>query len=166
MTASKRQSPQERQPDNVARDNQPAAVGWMQIARSLTVSDIRERAAQSSYDAVVVGAGPNGLAAGIELARAGRSVLLVEASATIGGGTRSAELTLPGFVHDVCSAIHPLGMASPFFSRLPLAEHGLEWIEPPVALAHPFDDGTAMLLHRSLDETAALLGRDGPAYAR
>lgn len=128
------------------------------------MSDIRERAQQSSYDAVVVGAGPNGLAAAIELARAGRSVLLVEASATIGGGTRSAELTLPGFVHDVCSAIHPLGVASPYFKGLPLAEHGLEWIEPPVALAHPFDDGTAMLLHRSINETADLLGRDGPAY--
>lgn len=138
-------------------------MGRPQNARSL-VADSRERARQSSYDAVVVGAGPNGLAAGIELARAGRSVLLVEGSSSIGGGTRSAELTLPGFVHDVCSAVHPLGAASPFFRDLPLAEHGLEWIQPPVALAHPFDDGSAMLLHRSLDETAALLGRDGPAY--
>jgi phytoene dehydrogenase-like protein len=112
----------------------------------------------------VVGAGPNGLAAAIELARAGRSVLVVEAAATVGGGTRSAELTLPGFVHDVCSAIHPLGVASPFFRGLPLAEHGLEWIEPPAAVAHPFDDGSAVLLHRSVDETAAQLGRDGAAY--
>ena len=128
------------------------------------MAEIRERAAQRRYDAVVVGAGPNGLAAAIELARAGRSVLVVEAAPTVGGGTRSAELTLPGFVHDVCSAIHPLGMASPFFQGLPLADHGLQWIQPPVALAHPFDDGSAVMLHRSIDETAALLGRDGRAY--
>ncbi|HZG65154.1 MAG TPA: NAD(P)/FAD-dependent oxidoreductase [Herpetosiphonaceae bacterium] len=128
------------------------------------MAEIRERAAQRRYDAVVVGAGPNGLAAAIELARAGRSVLVVEAAPTVGGGTRSAELTLPGFVHDVCSAIHPLGMASPFFQGLPLADHGLQWIQPPVALAHPFDDGSAVMLHRSIDETAALLGWDGRAY--
>ena len=128
------------------------------------MAGIRERAEQRRYDAVVVGAGPNGLAAAIELARAGRSVLVVEAAPTVGGGTRSAELTLPGFVHDVCSAIHPLGLASPFFQGLPLAEHGLQWIQPSVALAHPFDDGSAVILHRSIDETAALLGRDGRAY--
>src|SRR2546423_1407871 len=94
-------------------------------------------------DAIVVGAGPNGLAAAIELARAGLPVRVVEAAETVGGGTRSAELTLPGVVHDVCSAIHPLGIASPFLRLLPLEAHGLEWVEPPSALAHPFDDGTA-----------------------
>src|SRR5205807_10518444 len=100
-------------------------------------------------DAIVVGAGPNGLAAAIVLARAGLSVRVVEAAETVGGGTRSAELTLPGFVHDVCSAIHPLGIASPFLRSLPLEAHGLEWVEPPAPLAHPFNDGTAVLLERS-----------------
>ena len=118
------------------------------------------------YDAVVVGGGPNGLAAAITLARAGRSVALFEAETTIGGGMRSAELTLPGFVHDVCSAIHPLARASPFFSTLGLERHGLEWIEPPISLAHPLDDGSAALVRRDLDETAASLGRDGAAYRR
>ncbi len=115
-------------------------------------------------DAVVVGAGPNGLAAAVELARNGRSVLVVEAETTIGGGARSAELTLPGFVHDLGSAIHPLGFASPFFRSLPLAEHGLEWIHPPVPLAHPFDDGGAALLERSLAATGDTLGGDADAY--
>ena len=95
------------------------------------------------YDAVVVGAGPNGLSAAIELARNGRSVCVLEAEDQIGGGARSGELTLPGFVHDLGSAIHPLGFASPFFRSLPLAEHGLEWVHPPAPLAHPFDDGPA-----------------------
>lgn len=117
-------------------------------------------------DAIVVGSGPNGLAAAITLARAGRSVLVVEAAATVGGGMRTAELTLPGFRHDVCSAIHPLGVASPFFSRLPLRDHGLEWIEPPAALAHPFDDGTAAVLERSFEATGATLGGDARAWAR
>ena len=112
----------------------------------------------------MVGAGPNGLAAAITLARAGRSVLVLEAAPTVGGGTRSAELTLPGYVHDVCSAIHPLGLASPFFRTLPLAAHGLEWIHPPAALAHPLDDGTAAVLERSVEATAATLGRDAGAY--
>ncbi|HEY2331987.1 MAG TPA: NAD(P)/FAD-dependent oxidoreductase [Acidimicrobiales bacterium] len=110
------------------------------------------------YDAVVVGAGPNGLAAAIEMAGAGRSVLVVEAAATVGGGTRTEELTVPGFRHDVCSAIHPMGAASPFFAGLPLDQHGLEWVHPDVALAHPLDDGTARFVHRSIDETAAQLG--------
>jgi phytoene dehydrogenase-like protein len=126
----------------------------------------RELASLQKYDAVVVGAGPNGLAAAITLARAGRSVLLVEANATIGGGVRSAELTLPGFVHDTCSAVHPLGLSSPFFQTLPLAEHGLEWVHPTLPLAHPFDDGTAAVLHRSLDTTVERLGPDGPSYRR
>ncbi len=118
------------------------------------------------YDAVVVGAGPNGLAAAITLAQAGRSVIVFEAKETIGGGCRSAELTLPGFVHDVCSAIHPLGAASPFFRSLPLEQHGLEWIHPAAPLAHPFDDGTAAILERSVDATAAGLGEDAAAYRR
>ncbi len=123
-------------------------------------------APKQPYDAVIVGAGPNGLAAAITLARAGRSVLVIEGRETIGGGVRSAELTLPGFVHDVCSAIHPLGVASPFFQGLPLAEHGLEWIFPPAAIAHPLDDGTAVLVERSVEATAAQLGPDTNAYRR
>lgn len=114
----------------------------------------------------MVGAGPNGLAAAIAIARTGRSVIVLEGNETIGGGCRSAELTLPGYVHDVCSAIHPLGRASSFFAGLPLERHGLEWIEPPIALAHPQDDGSAALVYRDLDETAAGLGSDGRAYAR
>src|SRR5205085_2371064 len=100
------------------------------------------------FDAVVVGSGPNGLAAAIEMAREGRTVCVIEVRETIGGGARSAELTLPGFVHDVCSAIHPLAIASPFFRKLPLREHGLEWIFPPASLAHPFDDGSAAILEQ------------------
>ncbi len=118
------------------------------------------------YDAVVVGAGPNGLAAAIELARAGLSVKVFEAQDKIGGGARSEALTLPGFVHDVCSAIHPLGVASPFFKSLPLEPHGLEWIYPDAALAHPFDDGTAALIERSTAATAATIPPDGKAYSR
>src|SRR5213594_3942385 len=114
-------------------------------------------------DAAVVGSGPNGLSAGIELARNGHSVTVYEANETIGGGCRSGELTLPGFVHDVCSAFHPLGAASPFFRELALSR---EWIEPPAALAHPLDDGTAVLLERSIDATAANLGPDARAYRR
>jgi len=118
------------------------------------------------YDAVVVGAGPNGLSAAIELARNGRSVCVLEAEDQIGGGARSGELTLPGFVHDLGSAIHPLGFASPFFRSLPLAEHGLEWVHPPAPLAHPFDDGPAAILERSVDGTADALGPDAKAYRR
>lgn len=120
----------------------------------------------TTYDAVVVGSGPNGLAAAIELARAGRSVLVREGSQTLGGGASSAELTLPGFVHDLCSAVHPLGVGSPFFSSLPLADHGLEWIHPSAPLAHPLDGGSAVLLERSVAATAEGLGPDGPAYRR
>src|SRR5262249_29106802 len=97
-------------------------------------------------DAIVVGSGPNGLAAAITLARAGRSVRLIESEATVGGGCRSGELTLPGFVHDICSAVHPLGRSSPFFAQLPLGHYGLNWIEPPVQIAHPLDDGAVLLL--------------------
>ncbi len=119
-----------------------------------------------SYDAVVIGSGPNGLAAAITLARAGQRVLVVEAKATPGGGMRTQEITLPGFKHDICSAIHPLGLASPLFRNLPLADHGLEWILPPVSLAHPLDDGTAVAVTRSLAETAAELGVDGATWRR
>ncbi len=118
------------------------------------------------YDAVVVGSGPNGLAAAITLARAGCSVLVCEANATIGGGARSAELTLPGFVHDVCSAVHPLAAASPFFKTLPLEKHGLTWIQPEIPLAHPLDDGSAACLHRDIDLTAQQLRDDAHAYRR
>jgi phytoene dehydrogenase-like protein len=108
----------------------------------------------------VVGAGSNGLAAAIVLARAGRSVLVREGASTPGGAVRSDALTLPGFTHDVCSAVYPLGVSSPLFRRLPLARHGLEWIHPPVPLAHPLDDGTAVLLERSTLTTGASVGSD------
>jgi phytoene dehydrogenase-like protein len=117
-------------------------------------------------DAVVVGAGPNGLVAAITLARAGRSVLVLEGEDTCGGGARSAELTLPGFVHDVCSAIHPLGVGSPIMQSLPLAAHGLRWAQPDVALAHPLDGGRAGIVERDVDITAGRLGVDGPAWRR
>jgi phytoene dehydrogenase-like protein len=120
----------------------------------------------NDYDAVIVGAGPNGLAAAVTLARAGWAVLVREAEETIGGATRSAELTLPGFVHDVCSAFHPLGAASSAFRDLPLADHGLEFVHPPAPLAHPLDGGRAVVLERALDETASSLGRDGAEYRR
>ena len=116
--------------------------------------------------AVVAGSGPNGLAAAIALAREDVAVTVYEAKETPGGGCRTQELTLPGYRHDVCSAIHPLGAGSPFFRTLPLTEYGLEWIQPDFALAHPFDDGSAAVLCRSLDETANGLGRDGDAYRR
>jgi phytoene dehydrogenase-like protein len=118
------------------------------------------------HDAIVVGAGPNGLAAAITLARKGLSVLVLEAEATLGGGVRSAELTLPGFVHDLGSAVYPFVPASPFFRCLPLAEHGLELIQPPSPLAHPLADETAVLLERSVEETAQKLGDDAAAYRR
>ncbi|HEY0655553.1 MAG TPA: NAD(P)/FAD-dependent oxidoreductase [Chryseosolibacter sp.] len=116
------------------------------------------------YDAVVVGSGPNGLAAAIVLQQAGLSVLLLEGKDTVGGGLRSKELTLPGFTHDICSAIHPLAAASPLFSKLPLSAHGLEFIYPEISAAHPFDDGTAGVLKGDVDKTAALLGVDAMAY--
>jgi len=116
------------------------------------------------FDAVIVGSGPNGLAAAIEIARAGHSVCVLEASNTIGGGARTAELTLPGFWHDVCSAIHPLAIASSAFRSFSLESFGLEWIHPPAPLAHPFDDGTAAVLEKSIENTAAGLGEDAKAY--
>jgi phytoene dehydrogenase-like protein len=123
-------------------------------------------AKHNDYDAIVIGAGPNGLAAAITLAREGLSVLVLEARDTIGGGTRTAELTLPGFAHDVCSAVHPLGVASPFFRELPLEEHGLAWIHPAIPLAHPLDDGTAAVLERSIETTSRMLGSDAAAYRK
>ena len=116
------------------------------------------------YDAVVVGSGPNGLAAAILMQQNGLSVLLIEGKDTIGGGMRSAELTLPGFVHDICSAIHPLAVASPFFTTLPLADHGLEYIYPELAAAHPFEDGSVAVLEHSIAETAKHFGVDKQAY--
>jgi len=121
---------------------------------------------KKDYDAIVVGSGPNGLAAAITLQQAGLSVLLVEASRTIGGGMRSEELTLPGFVHDVCSAIHPMAASSPFFRTLPLEQHGLKFINPPIPLAHPFDDGTATLFYQSPDVTAQELTEDRESYLK
>ena len=118
------------------------------------------------WDAVVVGAGPNGLSAGIVLARAGLKVLILEGAETIGGGARTAALTLPGFHHDVCSAIHPMAVVSPFFNTLPLADHGVVWTRSPLAIAHPLDGGTAAVLEQSLDATAAAMGEDGRAWER
>lgn len=121
---------------------------------------------RTDYDAVVVGSGPNGLAAAIVLQHAGLSVLVLEAKETIGGGLRSAELTLPGFVHDICSAIHPLAAGSPLFSKLALDQHGLEYLYPEFSAAHPFDDGTSAILRGSVDETANGLGVDSEAYTK
>jgi phytoene dehydrogenase-like protein len=121
---------------------------------------------ERQLDAIVVGSGPNGLAAAIAIAQAGRSVLVLEAASTIGGGARTEELTLPGFRHDVCSAIQPLALGSPFLRQLPLQEHGLEFVHPEIPLAHPLDDGSAVALHRSVAETAAGLGGDDAAYRR
>ncbi len=122
--------------------------------------------ADGQVDAVIVGAGPNGLAAAIVLAAAGKSVRVLEAESTVGGGTRSEALTLPGFIHDVCSSVLPLAHASPFFRTLPLAEYGLTYDHPPIPLAHPLDDGSAGVLDRSVAVTASGLGRDGVAYRR
>jgi phytoene dehydrogenase-like protein len=114
--------------------------------------------------AIVVGSGPNGLAAAITLAQGGCAVTVLEAEPTAGGGMRSAALTLPGFVHDVCSAVHPMAAVSPFFRSLPLAEHGLEWLHSPAPFAHPLDDGTAVVFHRSIESTAAGLGADARSW--
>lgn len=116
------------------------------------------------HDAIIIGSGPNGLAAAIRLAQEGLSVKVFEAADTVGGGTRTKELTLPGFNHDICSAIHPMAVGSPFFKTLPLKQYGLEWIHPTYPLAHPLDDRPAVILHKSLDDTAAELNDDGDAY--
>lgn len=122
--------------------------------------------ADGPVDAVVVGSGPNGLAAAITLARAGKSVRVVEGQRSLGGGTRTEELTLPGFLHDVCSAIHPLAAGSPFFRSMALDRLGLDLIQPDAPLAHPLDGGRAILIERSIEATAAGLGPDGEAYAQ
>lgn len=114
----------------------------------------------SVYDAVIIGSGPNGLAAGIALSQEGKRVLILEAHKEVGGGTRTAELTLPGFHHDVCSAVHPSGFISPFFKTLPLEKFGLEWIHPEVSVAHPLDNAPAILLKKSIKDTATQLGQD------
>ncbi|MEL7834311.1 NAD(P)/FAD-dependent oxidoreductase [Fodinibius sp. Rm-B-1B1-1] len=119
-----------------------------------------------SYDAIIIGSGPNGLAAGIHLAQKGLSVKIFEKSDTIGGGTRTQELIQPGFYNDVCSAIHPLAKASPFLKSLPLEEYGLEWIQPEVPVAHPLDNQPAGALFRSLDKTIDHLGQDGKTYQK
>lgn len=126
----------------------------------------RGRRTVARGDAVVVGSGPNGLAAAIVLAQAGLRVVVREQADAIGGGLRGAALTLPGFTHDVCAAVHPLAVSSPLFRALPLAAHGLEWVHPPAPLAHPFDDAPAAVLDRSLTATAERLGRDGAAWRR
>ena len=120
-----------------------------------------------TLDAAVIGSGPNGLAAAITLARAGRSVRVFEAEPTIGGATRSLELTQPGFTHDVCATVHALVVLSPFLKTLPLAAHGLEFVHPDAPFAHPFDDGTAVVVERSIAVTAESLGgEDARAYRR
>jgi phytoene dehydrogenase-like protein len=119
-----------------------------------------------TLDAIVIGSGPNGLAAAIVIARTGRRVLVLEAEPRLGGGVRSAELTLPGFVHDICSAVHPFAAISPVFRTMPLGASGLEWIAPSAMLAHPLDDGSAALVHRSIEETASGFGSDARSYRR
>jgi len=118
------------------------------------------------FDAIVVGSGPNGLAAAIVLQQKGLSVLLLEGKPTIGGGLRCAGLTLSGYTHDICSAVHPLAVASPFFSHIPLHDHGLEYLYPEIPVAHPLDDGTAAIIQGSVEQTAQLLGADGEAYEK
>ncbi len=120
----------------------------------------------TDYDTVIVGSGPNGLAAGIYLARKGLRVRIIEAAKSAGGGMRTAELTLPGFHHDVCAAVHPIGALSPYFKQLELEKYGLEWVYPEVSVAHPLDGEAAVILSKSIEETAENLGRDGKKYAR
>ncbi len=119
---------------------------------------------RETFDAVVIGSGPNGLSAAVALAQSGASVLVLEAMEQIGGGTRTAELTLPGFHHDVCSAVHTTGILSPFFRTLPLEDHGLRWVSPPASVAHPLDDQPAVIMWRSLEDTALGLGADAGSY--
>src|ERR1700749_4781431 len=121
---------------------------------------------KKDVDVVVIGSGPNGLAAAIRLQQQGLSVLIIEGKDTIGGGLRSAELTLPGFTHDICSAIHPLAAGSPFFNILPLEAHGLEWVRPAIAAAHPFEDGGAAALLDTVEDTAGSLGKDETVYRK
>jgi phytoene dehydrogenase-like protein len=133
---------------------------------NISFTVIPPRLHRTKYDAIVIGSGPNGMAAAITLAREKHSVLVIEGQQRIGGAASSEESTLPGFLHDVGSAVHPMAVSSPFFRELPLADHGLQWIHPPAPAAHPLDDGTAVVLHRSIEQTAATLGEDGPRYKR
>jgi len=119
-----------------------------------------------ALDAVIVGSGPNGLAAAVHLAQNGLKVLVLEAAAEMGGGLRSAQLTLPGFIHDPCATVHALAVNSPFLSTLPLSDYGLRWLYAPYSVAHPLDDGRAVTVSRSIEETAAELGSDAAAYHR
>src|SRR5918996_1156546 len=119
-----------------------------------------------NYDVVVIGAGPNGLSAAIEIARAGFSVCLLEANKKIGGGVRTEELTLPGFFHDVCSAIHPMAILSPFFQKLELKQWGLQWIFSPAAVAHPLPDGSAAILYKDINLTLESLGKDADEWRK
>ena len=144
------------------RPNVPAVARRRPAPPPLASAIVADR---SNWDAVVVGAGPNGLVAAITLARAGRRVLVFEGADTPGGGCRTAELTGPGFRHDVCSSVHPLGIGSPAMRDLPLERHGVRWVQPDIAMAHPIGRGAA-LLHRSLEGTVAGLGRDGAAWRR
>ena len=128
------------------------------------MTSLPELCSKPKYEAIVIGAGPNGLSTGIVLAAAGLSVLIVEARNIIGGGCRSAALTLPGYIHDICSSIHPLGIGSPYFRTLPLGDCGLKWCEPLAPLAHPYDNGKAVVVERSIEETAAQLEVDERAY--
>lgn len=148
-----------------ATDNNTEISRWAQSDSDMGDS-MDGRRSGDGYDAVIVGAGPNGLAAAIALALRRRSTLTLEAADTPGGGARTAELTLPGFRHDVCSAAHPLAIGSPFLKTLPLANYGLEWVHAPYPVAHPLDDGSAVLLRRSVYATADGLGADAAAYRR
>lgn len=139
----------------------PPLAAWGQHSHIMALMPLPSA---TDYDAVIIGSGPNGLAAAITLSRNGWKTLVVEAAETPGGGMRTKELTLPGFHHDVCSAVHPTAVASPFFQSLNLEEYGLRWIHPEVPLAHPLENGRAAVLHRSVDVTADALGRDGVAY--
>ena len=123
-------------------------------------------ASTHEYDAVIVGSGPNGLSAGILLAQQGLKVKIIEAESTFGGGTRTKELTEPGFLHDVCSAVHPTAIGAPFFRTLPLSKHGLEWIHPKYSVAHPFDDEDAIISSNSLEDTLQSFGKDAKNYER
>jgi phytoene dehydrogenase-like protein len=136
------------------------------LSSNAPATSIKERCAQKKYDAVVIGSGPNGISAAIVLAQKSMSVLLVEGQRDLGGGCRSGQLTLPGFTHDICSSIYPLGMGSPFFRTLPLEEHGLSWINPEGTYAHPFDGGRAVVVERSVEASAKTMGPDALAYEK